>query len=84
MQINIIRCLPAKAVCLWLVQLHALTGNRDELVFLFLFIVIYILCRLTYHKDRVSSTLLILCGAVSASALRYINVSHDLIALQQS
>lgn len=48
-QTLIIKCLPAEALCLWFVQLHAYTGNRDELVFLFLFI--YNLLRFIYHKD---------------------------------
>lgn len=58
MQIYIIKCLPAIALCLWFMQLHAKTGNRDELVFLFLFI--YILFRFTFHKDLFLNTLLIL------------------------
>lgn len=53
----IMKCLAAISLLLWFVQRRAYTGNRDELVFLFLFI--YSLFRVGPHKDLKLNTKMI-------------------------
>lgn len=81
MQINIIRCLPAKAMCLWLVQL-ALTQEIG--MSLFSCFSSYILCRLAHHKDCISNSLLILQGDEFVFVcFTEVLVCHTLTVLQQ-
>lgn len=70
MQIDIIKCLPAIASHLWFVHCYAYTGNRDELVFLLFFSMLY---RFTFYEDFNSSTQLLL-QEVELTLLRVVHI----------